>query len=203
MAIPEKQLDTWSAQGAVARSKNTYATVKAALEDANAPYKSKSYSVFLQGSYCNDTNIFSDSDVDVVMMLDDIYYSDLEHLSDEDKGAYLGARSTASYTWAQFKKEVVQQLTAKFGTNVSPGKKAIFVPASGNRRDCDVLACAELRRYTKFKSFADQQISVTTPASVSGFRTVRRSSTFPSSIPRTVLRSTRILLVGSSQPSEL
>ena len=32
MAIPETQLDTWSHQGAMTQSKDTYATVKRALE---------------------------------------------------------------------------------------------------------------------------------------------------------------------------
>lgn len=157
MTISEKQLETWSAQGSVTQSKATYGTVKAALEDSSAPYNGKSYSIFLQGSYGNDTNIYADSDVDVVMMLDDIYYTDLDELEEADRSAYNSSRSVASYSFAQFKKEVIQQLASKFGASVKPGKKAIFVEGSGNRRDSDVLACTELRRYTRFKNFSDQK----------------------------------------------
>ena len=156
MAIPENQLDTWSAQGSVTQSKNTYATVKGALQDTGAPYSSKSYNIFLQGSYCNDTNVYADSDVDVVMMLDSVYYTDLDHLSAEDRALYDQATSSGNYSFSDFKKDVVQHLTKKFGSNVKPGKKAIFVEGSGSRRDCDVLACVELRRYYRFKSFSDQ-----------------------------------------------
>lgn len=76
MAIPEAQLHTWSKKGADAQSRDTYATVKRVLEDRNAPYYSKSYASFLQGSYANDTNVYRDSDVDVVMRLDSTFYHD-------------------------------------------------------------------------------------------------------------------------------
>ena len=42
MAIPESQLDTWSAQGAVQQSKTTYAIVKGVLESTSAPYSARS-----------------------------------------------------------------------------------------------------------------------------------------------------------------
>ena len=38
MAISEPQLETWSHPGAQEQSKNTYASIKAVLEDAAAPY---------------------------------------------------------------------------------------------------------------------------------------------------------------------
>lgn len=156
MPIPEAQLETWSAQGSVAQSKATYGTMRNVLEEATAPYRSRSFDIFLQGSYGNDTNIYADSDVDVVMMLTSVYYDDLDQLPEDDKTAYKTAFSPASYSYTQFKSEVVQHLTARFGSGVTPGKKAVYVPGSGNRRDCDVLPCAELRRYTRFKSHLDR-----------------------------------------------
>ena len=66
MSIPLAQLETWSGQGAIKTSKDTYATVNAALEDANAKYTDRNFKIFLQGSYGNDTNIYAESDVDVV-----------------------------------------------------------------------------------------------------------------------------------------
>lgn len=38
MTIPESQPQTWSHQGSVTQSKNTYATVKLALEDSKSSY---------------------------------------------------------------------------------------------------------------------------------------------------------------------
>jgi hypothetical protein len=78
MAIPESQLVTWSRQGTVKQSKDTYASIKASLEDGGAPYAGKNYSIFLQGSYCNDTNVYAESDVDIVIQSNDSFSYDLD-----------------------------------------------------------------------------------------------------------------------------
>ena len=80
MAISESQLETWSGQGAVTTFASTYATIKTALRDIMAPYNGKAYDIFLQGSYGNDTNIYADSDVDVVVRLSSTYYYDTSDL---------------------------------------------------------------------------------------------------------------------------
>lgn len=69
MAIPESQLETWSKQGSVTQSSTTYQIIRNALLDAKAVYADKTFEVFLQGSYGNDTNIYAESDVDTVMRL--------------------------------------------------------------------------------------------------------------------------------------
>ena len=69
MAIPEAELDTWSHQGSITQSASTYASIKRALEAPDSRYAGKHYEVFLQGSYGNDTNIYAESDVDVVIGL--------------------------------------------------------------------------------------------------------------------------------------
>lgn len=156
MAIPESQLDTWSAQGSITQSQATYATIKGALEAADAPYAGRDYKIFLQGSYGNDTNIYADSDVDVVIRMDGIYYSDLSGLSETDLAAYNAARSEGTYSFAQFRTDVITQLTRKFGTAVKPQKKAVLVEGNGSRRDTDVLPCTMYRKYTRFRSWSDQ-----------------------------------------------
>ena len=55
MAIPESHLETWSHQGSVSQSSATYNTIKNVLEAVDTPYAGKTYCVFLQGSYGNDT----------------------------------------------------------------------------------------------------------------------------------------------------
>ena len=77
MPIPESQLETWSHQGSITQSSATYNTIKDVLEGKNTPYAGKSYKVFLQGSYGNDTNIYTESDVDIVIRLDDCFHHDL------------------------------------------------------------------------------------------------------------------------------
>lgn len=156
MAIAESQLETWSHQGSVAQSAATYQTLRNALERADAPYASRSYSIFLQGSYANDTNIYADSDVDAVMRVDSVYYSDTSELPEADLAAYRRNFSAAQYSWAQFRQEVIQHLTTVYGKAVEPGKKAIFVAGSNNRRDADVLPAAEFRRYFRYSSVSDR-----------------------------------------------
>ncbi|MCF2491135.1 nucleotidyltransferase [Dyadobacter sp. CY347] len=126
------------------------------MEDRSAPYDGREYSIYLQGSYGNDTNIYADSDVDVVIQLDSVYYSDLEGLSQDDLNLYNASRSTASYSYGDFKTDVIGQLRLEFGSLVKPGNKAILVEGNGTRRDSDVLAATLHRRYTRFKSYSDQ-----------------------------------------------
>ena len=77
MAIPENQLETWSHQGSVTQSSSTYQTIKGVLEASTAPYSSHLHRSFLQGSYGNSTNIWADSDVDIVMQIDSVFYQSL------------------------------------------------------------------------------------------------------------------------------
>jgi hypothetical protein len=156
MAIPESQLETWSHQGSVTQSSTTYNTIKNVLEAAGTPYSGKTYSVFLQGSYGNDTNIYAESDVDIVIKLDDCFQSDLEALSQEEKNAYENAYKDATYTYAHFKRDVLNVLTDACSADVKAGDKAIAIAARGNRRKADVIAAIQFRRYYKFRSTGDQ-----------------------------------------------
>lgn len=157
MGIPESQLETWSHQGSVTQSATTYNTVKNALEDAGTKYAGKNYKVFLQGSYGNDTNIYAESDVDVVIRLDDVWFSDLTNLSPEDKAAYDSAFVAATYSYDEYKKDVLKALTDRFGTDAKAGDKAIAIAANGGRRKADVIAAMQFRRYWKFKSTYDEK----------------------------------------------
>lgn len=156
MAIPESQLNTWSHQGSITQSASTYNTIKSALEASTTAYAKKSFKVYLQGSYGNDTNIFAESDVDVVIQLDDVYYSDLTALSPEDKIAFDDAFIPASYSYDEYKQDVFNALKSKFGNDVILGDKAILVEANGNRRKADVIAAMQFRRYFSFKNNINQ-----------------------------------------------
>ena len=157
MAIPETQLDTWSHQGAVTQSRDTYATVKRALESDRAQYKSRNFQSFLQGSYGNHTNIYAESDVDVVIRLDATCYYDVNDLTPADRDAFDATVSAANYGYAEFRADVLKALTAAFPGAVTPGKKAIKIAASGNRRSSDVVAAAQFRHYRRFASAWDAQ----------------------------------------------
>lgn len=108
MPIPEQQLTTWSGQGAIAGSRDTYATVKLALETNDTDYAKKWYEVFLQGSYCNDTNIYAESDVDIVICLKTVFYHDLTLMSPTEQAAFKSSFSDGTDTLADFKAGVLK-----------------------------------------------------------------------------------------------
>lgn len=157
MAISEAQLKTWSSLGSVMQSAQTYEAIRKVLNDSSSPHYPKAFSIFLQGSYGNDTNIYGDSDVDVVICLDGTFYSDQSQLEEDAKKNFSIGYQDAPYGIHEFKADVLSWLTAKFGSDVNVGKKAIFVNGSGNRRDADILVCARLRRYRKGSAGTDDQ----------------------------------------------
>ncbi|NKK72475.1 nucleotidyltransferase [Rhizobium leguminosarum bv. viciae] len=150
MAVSEAQLDTWSAQGSTQQSAATYQTISKVLNDENSPYYQRTFDTFLQGSYGNATNIWADSDVDIVIRLQSVYYSDTENLSPAEKANYDKNFSKADYSLTKFKEEVTSWLTSNYGNKVDGSGKAIFVPGNNGRRDADVLACAQHRHYDSY-----------------------------------------------------
>jgi hypothetical protein len=158
MAIPITQLETWAKQGSITQSSTTYATIKNALESNEAAYAGKDYKVFLQGSYCNDTNIWSESDVDIVMRLDSTFQYDIDGLSDAEKNLFNAAfTGGASYGYGTFKDDVTKRLKARFGEDTKPGTKAIKIKENGGRRNADVVVALQFRRYQNFFSFLNQR----------------------------------------------
>lgn len=148
MAIPKSQLETWAHQGAIAGSSSTYATIKRALEASDSKYAGKSYEVFLQGSYGNDTNIYAESDVDVVIRLDDVYYYDISGLTPEEQGGFNAGLIPGTYAYSQYKADVIAALVKSFGAaDVKAENKAVKIKASGSRRSADVVVACDFHRY--------------------------------------------------------
>ncbi len=157
MAIPEAQLEIWSHQGSITQSSNTYNEIKNVLEARTTPYANRNFKVFLQGSYGNDTNIHSESDVDIVIRLDDCFQSDLSALSDSEKLVYQQQFNDATYTYTEFKRDVLSILQDQYGSLVKVGDKAIAIEASGARRKADVIVATQFRRYFKLQSVNDSE----------------------------------------------
>ena len=152
MAIPETQLETWSHQGAVQTSKDTYATIKRALEGKTAHYSNRTTNVFLQGSYGNDTNIYTESDVDVVISCSDVFYYDIKQLPADQQTAFRSNNSDSTYAYNDFKNAVKDALVQAFGNSVQVGTKAFKIAPNGSRRSADVVPAFEHHRYQKYIS---------------------------------------------------
>jgi predicted nucleotidyltransferase len=126
------------------KCENAERAVRKAI-DASAKLNTRSIEVFLQGSYANRTNVRQDSDVDICVLCDDVFFTDYS-LSEGLNDAALGYK-TATYTYADFKNDVEAALKDYFGKDsVTRGNKAFDVHANTYRVDADVVPCLEHRR---------------------------------------------------------
>ncbi len=139
----------------MAQSATTYATIKRALEARDVPYRGRSVSVFLQGSYANDTNIYAESDVDTVIRYDGAFFHDLTDLSATEQAAFAATHPDGEYRYDAFKDDVHIALWNAFETDVTPGNKVFNVAANGSRRSADVVVTFEFRRYFRFRGESD------------------------------------------------
>ena len=156
MAIPEAQLDTWSHQGSITQSRDTYATIRRTLDSSKAAYVDKDYQIFLQGSYGNDTNVYAESDVDTVICLDSCFYHNANELPSDQNAAFQAAYAgTAIYNLTDFKRDVVARLRDEYRAAVSVGTKAVNIQANNNRRSADVIVAATYKRYSRFHGSDD------------------------------------------------
>jgi hypothetical protein len=161
MAIPEAQLDTWSAQGGTGVFRQTYNHLKDTLEDPASPYAraGRKVRVFLQGSYENDSNTHGESDVDTVMMLESTFQYSLVSLNPQEVANFRAAYpADATYTYADFKREVLAWLESQYPGVVRPKSNAVHILRNGKLpREADVLICQLFKDYWAFANVKDTE----------------------------------------------
>jgi hypothetical protein len=159
MATSESQLITWSHQGAIQTSASTYESVKTCIESINWN-SDVEYVVYLQGSYKNTTNIRGNSDVDIIVELSSVFYSNKYSLPPEQLAEFDNYYGVGKYELAAFKKVVLSGLQNRYGQDkVTEGNKSIKIKGSEGRLDADVTCCAQYREYKSFsKSTPDKYI---------------------------------------------
>ena len=157
MAIPNSQLETWSNQGATATPKAIRERIEGVLLGEISLITSRnSVSIYLQGSYRNSTNIYGNSDVDIVVETSKVFYGDVSELSYEKKQIYESLKNPSQYTWAIYKKEVLDTLINYFGEdNIEVGNKSIKIN-TGNY-EADVVPCIHYRKYIDYGYSQDSQ----------------------------------------------
>jgi hypothetical protein len=152
--VSEQQLKTWTSLGSVAQSRDTYNGIKSVLEDKNAPYADKAnIEVRLQGSYGNDTNVYGDSDVDIVLCQRNLFYYDINGLNESDQAAFKRDHpNTAEYDIPKFKSDVVAWLSKHYPEDFDPakGNKALHIKGRNNRRNADILVCGQHKKYSAY-----------------------------------------------------
>ena len=155
MPIPEAVLETWTNQGAMVTAAQAYASIQAALANVAWPQNNVA-ETYLQGSYRNDTNIYSDSDVDVVVQITNVFRSDITALSPAERVAQGAAFPNATYTWSDGRRDVYSALVAYYGHEaIDLRSKAIQVQTP--YRPADVVVAIEHRKYSRFIGTGDQR----------------------------------------------
>jgi hypothetical protein len=150
MPIPLSQLDTWSHPGAIATSQQAYASIKHALTKAGSPLASRNVEIFLQGSYANATNIYADSDIDVVVLHDNFHYDTLG-LTPAARALHDATYKDGNYNWWNLRDDTLNALRSHYGNSaVTQGTRAIKVATGAGRMTADVLPAMKYRRYATF-----------------------------------------------------
>lgn len=151
MPIPASQLDTWSHQGAITTSSEAYASIRHALLKSGSAVAGRGVEMFLQGSYANSTNIYGDSDIDVVVLYDNTFHKDMSALTAAQQALHEATFLPAAYHWQHLRDEVFAALRAHYGNGaVRSGAKSIKVSTGRGGRDSDVLPAVQFRRYASF-----------------------------------------------------
>lgn len=142
----EDTLINWSkpaSESEEQRISNAIDMVKSAIK-SNMDLQSKDIEVFVQGSYANNTNVRSSSDIDVCIMLKDTFSSEYpKGLTREDYGF-----SASDYSFSTFRNTVIKALSDKFGNeNITPGNKSIKIHSNSYHIEADAVPCFQYRNY--------------------------------------------------------
>lgn len=156
MAIPSIQIDTWSKQGPIASSSTTYQSLKNALTDGGSPIADMiargTVKIDLQGSYAHDTNIYGDSDVDVIVRHIDTFRSNKHTLPSDQFQLHEQAYPVASYEWEDLRQDIITALSNYYGGAYvdTSGKKSLKVSPNSGRLRLDVVPAISHREYSYF-----------------------------------------------------
>ena len=143
MPIPERTLSRWSHHQAATAFTQAHLPIRAALDAYDWP-SDVEYEVFLQGSYKNDTNLSGDSDVDVVVRLNQRLRPRVAELSGrqlEEDASHQGAYRR----WKSFRDHALRGMRARFGNAAKSSRKTLKVPKGRIPADADLVVTLRYR----------------------------------------------------------
>ena len=122
---------------------NAINMIKSAIRDSQE-LKELDIEVFVQGSYANNTNVKTSSDVDVCIMLKSTFFTEYPSgLGHSDYGFVDG-----TITYEDYKNRVLNTLIKKFGSNnVSIGNKSIKIKSNSYHVEADAVVAFLLKNY--------------------------------------------------------
>jgi hypothetical protein len=131
--------------------------------DSHVAFNNCSLRVYAKGSYANNTNVRSDSDVDIAVECTDVQYWE-----EYEKGNHLPSDPYKGiWTPAKLRAELLAAMNAKFPGQVdSSGSTAIQINSNSARVDADVVSCFSYRYYMKYESRDGTKIFKTDGSSI-------------------------------------
>lgn len=131
--------------------------------DSHAPLNDCSLKVYAKGSYANNTNVRTYSDVDIAVECTDVLYWE-----EEEQGIHTpGNKYAGVWTPSKLREELVAAMKEKFPNDVNDsGSTAIQINSSSARVDADVVPCFSYRYYMKNGSRDGTKIFKTQGASI-------------------------------------
>ena len=146
MKYSEQTLQSWTAplsDSEEKRAENTIKMIRSAI-DSSDELKTMDIEVFTQGSFANNTNVRTESDVDVCVMLKDTFHSIYpDGKKREDYGF-----TASELTFYQYRDMVKQALQSKFRAEyVEDGNKSLKIHENTYHVDADVVPAFQLRNY--------------------------------------------------------
>ena len=146
MKYSEERLQFWTtplSDTEKQRAENAITMIRTAI-DGSEELKRMDIDIFTQGSYANNTNVRSESDVDICVMLKDVFHGVYpDGKKKEDYGF-----TTASLTFSRYRDMVKRALQAKFGSAyVSDGNKSLKIDENTYHVKADVVPAFQLRNY--------------------------------------------------------
>ena len=154
MSALEDKLAGWTGPSSTTEQDKQDRTERMIREAINAhdAFNTLSRKIYAKGSYANNTNVRTDSDVDIAVECGNVRYFD-----EASPGAALrGSPYNGEWTPAKLRTELILALKAKFGADVdTSGSTAIQVHSSSARVEADVVPCFEYRYYFSATSFRE------------------------------------------------
>lgn len=147
MKYSEQTLQSWTAplsRSEEERAENAIRMIKTA-SNANTDLKTMDIEIFTQGSFANNTNVRTDSDVDVCVMLKSTFFYDLP----EGKTAADYGIIPSTITFQRYRDLIKKALQDKFGASyVADGNKSLKIRENTYHVQADVVPVFQYRHYT-------------------------------------------------------
>ena len=163
LAIPEAQLDTWANSPPSQQFTDTYATIKNVLElqGRSLPARARTSTSSCRGHIATATNVYGDSDVDIVVCQTSSFLYSLDRLGPAEQDRLLRGipRQRGNTCCRQrSRSDVTAWLQKQYpGALDTSRKKAMFLKGNGSsRRDADILVCSEYHDYYNFPDGASE-----------------------------------------------